>query len=205
MLRARDRAVTAEDYEVLARDAAPELARVRCVPADGAEVSAGSVKVLAVPAASTDGGRVALEDLIPSDETLERVRSRLHDVKVAGVRVHVEPPRYRGVTVVARLVALPRANARQVSSAALEALYRLLSPLPGGGPDGRGWPFGRPVQQGELYAALRDVRGVELVEDLRLFGADPVSGKRGSETQRLVLDRDSLVFSFEHQVMVEER
>ena len=32
-LRTRDRAVTAEDYEQLAREAAPDIARVRCVPA----------------------------------------------------------------------------------------------------------------------------------------------------------------------------
>jgi hypothetical protein len=93
----------------------------------------------------------------------------------------------------------------RVREAALEALYRLISPLPGGGPTGQGWPFGRPVQHGELFAALRDVRGVELVEDLRMFGADPVTGRRGKETQRLELDQHSLVFSFEHQVRVEER
>ena len=38
LLRTRDRAVTTEDFEHLAREAAPELARVRCVVAgDGAD------------------------------------------------------------------------------------------------------------------------------------------------------------------------
>jgi hypothetical protein len=123
---------------------------------------------------------------------------------VAGVRVLLEPPRYRGVTVVARLVARPRTSVDQVTTDALDALYRLLNPLPGGGPEGSGWPFGRPVQTGELYAELGRVRGVELVEDLRLFGADPITGRRGAEVQRLNLDKHSLVFSFEHQVRVEE-
>ena len=204
MLRTRDRAVTAEDYELLAREAAPEVARVHCVPADGEMVPAGAVKVLVVPAAPSDRGRVNLEHLIPSEESLERIAARLEETRVAGVRVLLEPPRYRGVTVVARLIARPRVKAADVSTAALETLYRLLSPLPGGGPDGNGWPFGRPVQQGELFAALRNVRGVEMVEDLRMYGADPVSGRRGAEAQRLNLDTHSLVFSFEHQVLVEE-
>ena len=34
-MRTRNRAVTAQDYEQLAREAAPEVARVRCVPAGG--------------------------------------------------------------------------------------------------------------------------------------------------------------------------
>jgi predicted phage baseplate assembly protein len=204
MLRTRDRAVTAGDYELLARQAAPEVARVRCVPADGDSVPAGTVKLLIVPSAPAESYRVRLEDLIPAEETLARIAERLDATKVAGVRVRLEPPRYRGVTVVARLIARSRVSAEQVTADALDALYRLVDPLPGGGPDGNGWPFGRPLQHGEIFAALRDVRGVELVEDLRLFGADPVTGKRGSEVQRLPLDKHSLVFSFEHQVRVEE-
>lgn len=204
MLRTRDRAVTVEDYEMLARQAAPEAARVHCVPADGDRVPAGSVKVLVVPAAPSEGGRVELASLIPSEETMARIAARLDETRVAGVRVLIEPPRYRGVTVVARLIARPRVRSAEVEAAALAALYQLISPLPGGGPDGLGWPFGRPVQYGELFAVLRDVRGVELVEDLRLFAADPVSGRRGSETQRINLDQHSLAFSFEHMVRVEE-
>ena len=86
---------------------------------------------------------------------------------------------------------------------ALDALYGYLNPV-AGGPDGRGWPFGRPVQAGEVFSVLQKIRGVELVEDVRLFGANPVTGERGAQTQRLDLGPDDLVFSFGHQVRVEE-
>src|SRR5439155_24918954 len=57
VLRTRDRAVTMEDYEHLAREAAPEVARVRCVTAgDGAD--AGGVRILVVPAAGSSDGRL---------------------------------------------------------------------------------------------------------------------------------------------------
>ena len=43
----------------------------------------------------------------------------------------------------------------------------------------------------------------ELVQDVRLFGADPVTGQRGQATQRLDLEPNALVFSYEHQLLVE--
>jgi hypothetical protein len=45
---------------------------------------------------------------------------------------------------------------------------------------------------------------VDLVEDVRLFGANPVTGERGKEAQRLDIDPYSLVFSYSHQVKVEQ-
>jgi predicted phage baseplate assembly protein len=204
MLRARSRAVTTEDYEALARQAAPEVARVRCIPAGTGDVAAGSARVLVVPAAASDKGRVQFENLLPPADTLATIAAKLDETRVIGTRVVVEPPLYRGVTVVGRLVARPRAGLERVREDALTALYRYLNPLPGGGPEGHGWPFGRPVQAGELFGLLQQVHGVELVEDIRLFGADPVTGSRGAQTQRLDLEPNSLVFSFDHQLRVEE-
>ena len=47
------------------------------------------------------------------------------------------------------------------------------------------------------------MRGLELVEDVRLFGADPITGQRGQAVPRLDLDPNALVFSYEHQLLVE--
>ena len=51
MLRARSRAVTTEDYEYLAKEATPEVARARCIPPTPEEVASGKgvIKVLLVP------------------------------------------------------------------------------------------------------------------------------------------------------------
>jgi predicted phage baseplate assembly protein len=201
LLRTRDRAVTAEDYEHICREAAPEVARVRCLTGgDGSE--AGVVKVLIVPAVPVDSGRLAFEALVPADETLERVTRRLDDSRVIGTRILVEPPVYRGVTVVAKLRARPRTDPRRLQDQALEALYRYFHPTIGG-PDGSGWPFGRPVMSGEVYSALQALRGTELVDEVRIFGADPITGERGKQTDRLEVEPSALVFSYDHQVMVE--
>jgi len=204
LLRTRSRAVTAEDYEILAREVAPEAARIRCVRAGEADVPAGAVRLLVVPAAAHERGRILFESLVPADEMLARIAARLDEVRVIGAQVHVQPPLYRGVTVVARLIARPRVSLSRVRDQALDELYRYLNPLPGGGPDAAGWPFGRPVQAGDIFGLLQRVNGVDLVEDVRLFSADPVSGTRGKEATRIDVAAHSLVFSFDHQVRVEE-
>jgi hypothetical protein len=54
-----------------------------------------------------------------------------------------------------------------------------------------------------VYAVLQRMRGVELVEDVRLFAADPVTGERGKPQSRVEIDPNALVFSYGHQVLVE--
>ena len=201
LLRTRGRAVTREDFEQIAREAAPEAARVRCIPAgDGAE--AGSVRILVVPAAPNERGRVRFEQLIPGEETLRAITDRLDACRLVGTRVLVVPPLYQGVTVVARLRARQRSAPGRVEAEALDALFAYLNPLTGG-PEGDGWPFGRPLAAGEVYSVLQRMSGVELIEDVRIFGADPVSGTRGAATQRLEIDSHALLFSYQHQVLVD--
>lgn len=203
LLRTRNRAVTAEDYEQLAREAAPEVARVACIPATS-EAEAGGVRLLVVPAAAASAdGRLRFEQLVPSEETLARIGAALDERRCVGARLVVEPPRYQGITVVARLRASPRASATRLVHTALSALHRYFNPLVGG-PERQGWPFGRPVHVGEVYAVLQRLTGCEFVEDARLFAADPLTGQRGESTQRVDLDAGSLVFSYEHQIRAEE-
>jgi predicted phage baseplate assembly protein len=204
LLRSRSRAVTVEDFETISCEAAPEVTRVRCLPAGTEGVEPGSVKVLVVPTASAQNGQLRLGDLVPSDETLQRVAERLDTVRLIGTRVVVEPPMYRGITVVAQLVAKPRARAEKVQAEATAALYRFLNPLTGG-PEGAGWPFGRTVYAGEVFGVLQGVDGVDLVDDVRLFSANPVTGERGQPAQRVELPPNSLVFSYEHHVRVTQR
>jgi predicted phage baseplate assembly protein len=207
LMRVRNRAVTTADYERLAKEAAPEVARVRCVPvADpGApDRQASAVRLLVVPAAHGDSrGRLKIEQMVVPPDTLKRIASYLDERRTVGARVVVEPPTYQGITVVARIRASTRARPGRVADAAERALYRYYHPIVGG-PDGLGWPFGRPVHSGEVYAVLQRVDGVEYLEEVRLFGADPRDGRRGSAVQRLDLDANSLVFSYDHALRVEQ-
>ncbi|KAA2258090.1 putative baseplate assembly protein [Solihabitans fulvus] len=194
-LRVQERAVTATDYEQIARQAAPAAARVRCLPLDA---EPGAARVLVVPDAVADeGDRIRFEQLIPPEGMLAAITERLDERRLLGTRILVEPPFYQGVTVVARLVAAEP----DVDKTAVDALYRHLSPLRGG-IAGTGWPFGLSLHFGEVFAILQRVPGVTSIEEVRLFPADPITGRRGGATDRIDLAEHALLFSFQHQVLV---
>ncbi|MCY0944355.1 putative baseplate assembly protein [Streptomyces antarcticus] len=209
-LRAQERAVTARDYEELTRRAAPEAARIQCLaagtdpPAGAGAAGENAVRVLVVPQAVTDrGGRLRFEQLVPGDELLSRITGFLDERRPLGTRLAVGPPFYQGVTVVATVHGYRAAGADLVREEALDALYAYLDPLTGGA-DGRGWPFGRSLRSGEVFAALQRVPGVELVDEVLLHPADPLTGRRGDATDRVDLGPSALLFPFDHRVRVIE-
>ncbi|MFD7526067.1 MULTISPECIES: putative baseplate assembly protein [unclassified Streptomyces] len=204
-LRTLHRAVVPHDYELLAREVAPDAARVQCIPAgEDSDVEAGGVRLLVVPAGRSDEqGRIRFDELIPPQQTLALIAGHLDERRPIGARLVVERPFYQGVTVVATVQARRGAVLEKVREEALTALYSYFNPL-SGGPGRDGWPFGRPIQSGEAFAVLQQVAGVDLVEDVRLFPADPVNGQRGEPTTKIALDRHALVFSYEHQLRVRE-
>jgi predicted phage baseplate assembly protein len=203
LLMSRGRAVTAEDFEELSREVAPDAARVHCVPAeDGAD--AGGLRVLVVPHVSSDPvGRIRRADLTPPDATLARIAAYLDERRLVGTRLLVTPPTYRWLTAVVSVTARRGHDPDDVRVEVLRALYRLFHPLEGG-PDGTGWPFGRSVQSHEVHAALARLPGVDMAQEVsvQLFPAEAESGTREAAVQRMDLPETALVFSYEHQVRV---
>jgi predicted phage baseplate assembly protein len=201
-LRASGRAVTTEDFEELARTAAPDAARVRCVAASD-ERGAPAVRLLVVPKVTPDslGGLPEEELRRPSTELMQRITAHLDARRLVGTRLLVAPPEYHGITVVARLGARSPELVAEARRAAVRALYHYLSPLTGG-PEHTGWPFGRTVQAFEVSAVLAGVTGVGTVEEVLLFPADLTTGRRGEPVPRLDIGQDALVLSYGHQVRV---
>ncbi len=198
-LRALGRAVTPQDYVHLAHREAPEAARIHCVPSD----ADNGVRVLVVPAAASDEhGRLDFETLVPPEEMLQRIAHVLEQRRTVGARVVVEPPVYHGITVVCRLRARHKIDEPRVRLIAQRTLYRYLHPILGGH-DGDGWTFGQAVHLADVFAILQKVREVEAIEEVKIFPADPITGARGEESDRIDIGRDGLVFSYHHQVRVE--
>ena len=199
-LRTRGRAVTTEDFEHLAREAAPNVGRVRAIAAgDGA--LAGAVRLLVVPSLPSVDGRIRFDQLVPDPTLLEAITQRLEECRVIGTRISVEPPGYRGVTVEATVKSASGANPNRLKADAERALYEYLHPITGG-PDGKGWPFGRPVTIGEIYSVLQRVPGAEVVDSVNLFGTNAETGEGREATPRLELKPNVLVFSVGHVVTV---
>jgi hypothetical protein len=171
-LRHRNRAVTAADYEDLAREATSEVARVRCVRpvADSgddrrSDACGAPVRVVIVPRSV---------DPAPSpDEALVRgVRRYLEARCPVGVYLEIRGPDYVRVDVEATLGIAAPELAGAVEGSALQALNDFLHPLTGGR-DRDGWPFGRLPERSDFQALLASLPGVERVVSVKLRATEP--------------------------------
>jgi predicted phage baseplate assembly protein len=174
MLRTRNRAVTPEDFEVLTRQAIPgAIARARCLEADADYP--GLVRLLVVPqplaAELTDQGLHPSE--LQVDAALEReVLAFLRDRKLLGVQIDLQAPTYIGVNVQTEVMLEPEYQQPELREQTLRqlrlALCRFLHPVVGG-PDGTGWPFGRPVYTSDVVQVLQNLPGVRYLGILQLY------------------------------------
>ena len=180
-VRTQMRAVTARDYELLVQMAAPSIARVSCV--DAAKLGQpGHVLVQVIPWVPDD---VRDFDLLqPHPDVLETIRDFIEPRRPLGAIVHIEPPRYLGVSVAARLVVQPGATGRAVNEQADAAIRQFLHPVIGGN-DGRGWPFGHPLLLADVHSVLQRVPGVAYVDVVRLIPVDVVTGTRGAPSDNV--------------------
>jgi predicted phage baseplate assembly protein len=217
-LRARNRAVTAEDFEVLTREATSGVARVRCL-APGAVDKAGSdnddwvepgtVVLLVVPEIDPQVRELRPEHLNIPAGMRASITSYLDERRLLTTQVELTTPKYQWVTIQARIkTANPYVNER-VKREAERRLYQFIRPV-NGGPDpglrfdvvGEGWPFGRVLYISELYPILQTIEGVEYVEKLELFPVIDVSrGQPGPATTMINPGPRGLLCSYRHQLI----
>lgn len=197
-LQARERAVTAGDFEYLARQAHPGVARVHCVPGP----DPWAVRLLIVPEPPPERRpRPSIADLTPPPRMLEAITAHVEPRRLLGVQVHIAPPGYAGVAVVADLTAEPGADLRAVRAAAEEELYRFLHPLTGGY-EGTGWRMGHPVRDRAVAERLEQLYQVRTVNRVELHPVDLSSGARGAPVGEIALVATALPVSVSHVVGV---
>jgi predicted phage baseplate assembly protein len=203
-IRTRYRAVTAEDYEFLATEATPRVARARRV----ADHEPG-VTLRILPRVDPADRRLTIEELIPDAQLLEEVERYLAARKLVGTPVRLLPMRFRAVSVVVNLQASPRADVHRIEREVRHSLYTYLNPITGGSAAGigSGWPAGRSLNQGELYAIVHAFEAVEFVRVLRLYEMNLETGEQGTKAagRQIVLEPDEVIASGEHIVRVVRR
>ncbi|MDR3577378.1 MAG: putative baseplate assembly protein [Anaerolineaceae bacterium] len=207
VLRAHNRAVTASDFEYLAKEASPAVGRARCIQA-GAEgtregASPGSVEVLIVPALPV-GERITVKNLQPAPAVIEEVRKYLDERRLLTTNVIIDSPIYVGIAVEADVTIQRNANAERVKTQVIERLFHYTDPLVGG-PDGTGWPFGRDLYLSEVLTLIQSVSGVEYVQNATLFEIDLQSGQARAAGQKVDLTPDSLIYSYSHKINVKNQ
>jgi predicted phage baseplate assembly protein len=171
-LRNRNRAVSVEDCEWLAREASPDVARVRCLPITGSAGHAqrGWITLVVAP-------RCAWPDPQPqpSPEFRRRVRDYLagHVPATVARRVRIAGPQYVSIRVRAEIVLREAGAAAQVEASVRLRLNHFLHPLMGG-PEGKGWAFGQSVYQSQIARVIEETPGVDYAREIRLLVDDQI-------------------------------
>lgn len=188
LLRSRDRAVTEADFEFLAREALRDTGwseyRVKClqpVPSRESRLIPGQVYVLIIPHIPDPAVRLRprQEDLeLKRDGTFDILSDYLNERRLLTMRLDIREPVYRWAAARVTVHTMPGANHGKVEEMVQERLYHFLNPLIGG-PDGRGWPFGRGLVASDIYQCLQGVAGLQYIRGVELFVTSAGQGPRG--------------------------
>jgi photosystem II stability/assembly factor-like uncharacterized protein len=172
--QARDRAVTARDYEVLAsRHGGVARARAMTRREVWAYAAPGEVEVVLVPhvpEADRPRGAVRMEALQQQarPEVRTEVEAFLRERATIGAEPVIRWARYKQVLVDARVVVRPDEDIAAVRERILRRLASTINPLPQLGADFAAG-FGRPLRVSNLYRILEQAEpGVLYVERVRL-------------------------------------
>ncbi len=194
-LQLKYRAVTEQEFEVLAKD---EFEREVVSIATSAEIpevtlstfpnviarARAVVEVVDTPNVFPDEQFIKViivpNDLNasepkPTDELRQKLFEFLRERRLITTRIQVVKPTYDGVSI--RTTVERALNSNLVNSTLRNNIERairsFLSPLMGG-VDGEGWEFGRSVFRSELYQLIEGVPGVDHVRQLLLEGDEAV-------------------------------
>jgi predicted phage baseplate assembly protein len=202
-LRSLGRAVTAADFEYLAREAAPgQVGRVYCLQPP--LTTPGEIKVLVIPYIPNLQGLISPESLELADEVREAIQSYLDERRLLSTRMEVTSPLYQWVETEVHLRVADHYDAEKVRAAVEARLFEFINPLTGG-TDGNGWPFGRDLFTSDVMAPLLAVPGVNFVRSVKFY---PINYNRrqftrGAESQEIRLPSHGVVVSYQHTIVVD--
>lgn len=194
LLKNRNRAVTPEDFEAMARSASRKVARAKCLPnADEDKNEApGWVTVMIVPDSPE-------AKPFPSQLLIKVVNDGLEkssaNVVSSPRHINVIGPDYTEIIVEATVVPVSLERAGAVEKAVRGRLNRYIHPLTGG-PEETGGEFGQEICRSDIIALIEGTDDVDHVEKIILrANKKPYEGN-------VQLDRYSLAVSGEHEISI---
>ncbi len=203
LLRSRDRAVTESDFEFLTRQALPAtVGRVKCLqprPSEAGRVVPGQVFVLVVPRVPHPESHIGPAQLEPDPADMALLSAYLDERRMLTTRLDIRAPAYSWVAAKVQLRAAPGADQAKVERSVLARLYRYLNPLTGG-PDGKGWPFGRDLFVSDVYQCLQGTPDVQFIRGLEIFLAQDGGEATGNAVESVELPAHGVIASGIHEV-----
>jgi hypothetical protein len=169
-LFALQRAVTARDFELAARNATGAVTRAKAITQAQvwAHGTPGTVEVLLVPAPPDPASANAATLVsLQTQQALERVAVDLESRRALGTRCVVSWAHYKTVGVQATAIIHQAADAAEVHSRLMQRLQQTISPVASGA-EIPGWPFGQALRASDVYATLLAEPSVRFVENVSL-------------------------------------
>lgn len=172
-LTGRTRAVTNEDFEIVAREASGTLAR--CHAYKDARDDPWVVRLTVLPRRDGKTGEIPDAEEIG---LLRVVQEYVQERALINTEVRVEMAEMVPITVEMRCLLIPRTNPSGVRERAEAWIVRFLDPFTGG-VDGRGWPFGEVPRAQDLQHILKEVPEIRHVEECSVLRAPPPGAPAG--------------------------
>jgi len=192
-VRHRGRAISASDYETMAREASPAVAVARAFPSRnpaGARLP-GWVTLMIIP----HGDEARPYPSFGLREDVQRYIEEHASADLAAAhRVAVIGPQYFALDLAVTVSPVKASEAGDVEKRALQALQAFLHPLYGG-PGGNGWALGRDVFLSDVVAVLERVDGLDFVKEITLFKDGVPQGERVSVPEEFVVVGGALQIS----------
>jgi predicted phage baseplate assembly protein len=196
------RAVTAEDFEWLAREAHPNVAKVKCLPHRNAKLQyePGAISVVVLPKSGIGNGAHFLE--LKRDIEQQLLKQAASHVAFPG-RVQVIEPALLATGVNATLWVRHMDDIVPVEREVLSRLNIFLDPITGN-TQGQGWEIGQTIHPSMFYALLKSVGSVFHIPQLAL---QLIALDDGAQ-QEITLDQmvqfpHGIVTPGEHRIVVE--
>lgn len=205
-VRHKSRAVSQDDFEWLAKQASPGLARVKCLPDfnNNGAYEPGWVTVIIVPGSESVQPRPSLGLL---NQVEKYLKAHSANTVVSPEHLQVSGPVYVAVNVEADIASTSLEAIPLVEKESCSMLKDFLHPLTGGY-EKKGWEFGRMPYLSDFFALLEKIPGVNYVKDLSVTikAVDEPATSELAMTPERITDIEippyALVFSGEHKIKV---
>lgn len=196
-IRHRGRAVTAGDYEALAREASRLVQKVKCYPNYNArgEYEPGNITLV-----------VLMRDFRNGDMYFESLRQKITDYILprmdgnlaAGGHLYVTEPQFCEVDCYVKAVTSDLDHVFEVQQKVKRRLEQFIHPVTGNY-DGKGWEIGTVPNDAQLANALKELQEIFFIRELRstVERVKVCQGSRGNE-------RFAMALSGRHVVEVEK-